>query len=160
MYGNFRDLWALWVVLWVVFFTHIAHTKRRASTSVWVLVGNVGSLKSKLWITLYSTVYPYMGTYTALPKKHCTKGVMRFKFAFFITHNAHTLKWYETSLAARRQFAHADSSAKYPIVKRPWLPPLALAICQWAFITWLIYIDSYTNCEWSTAIISIAVYLI
>jgi hypothetical protein len=63
------QLWAMWAMVWAMFLTHIAHTKRRASTSDSAFVGNVVIENQHLQITLYSTVYLYMGTYTAVLKK-------------------------------------------------------------------------------------------
>jgi hypothetical protein len=82
----------MWVIVWAIFLTHIAHTKSRASTSVWAFVGNVVILKQKLQITLYSTVYPYTVNLYSGAKNYCTKGVERFKFVFFIAHIAHISK--------------------------------------------------------------------
>ena len=86
------QLWAMWVIMWAMFLTHIAHTKSLAAPTFWPFVGNVVIENQHLQITLYSTVYLYMGTYTALQIKHCTKGVERFKFHCPIAHIAHISK--------------------------------------------------------------------
>ena len=109
---------------------------------------------------LYTVLYIRTCICTGAAKKYCTKGVERFKFAFLMTCMTCILLWQDISLAARRQFAPADFSAIYPTVKRQWLRPPAPAICQSAFITWLICTVSYTNCKWLTAITSICLYLI
>lgn len=35
-------LWAMWVIVWVMFLGQMTHAKRRAQPTFWGFVGNVG----------------------------------------------------------------------------------------------------------------------